>query len=404
MQLILFGAGHYGRNALSFFGAEKVFCFCDNSIKRGEEKEVCGKRVISFAEFRGICHDYITVVCAKLEFCLEVCRQLEEAGARDYVVFEALCHGGKTAEEWMGVLQDREGRSGVQRRSYLFLLDKALAQLGYLKRHADITALKPAEGRLRKCQLELVERAKDFFDYVGELSIKPFLVFGNLIGAVRHKGFIPWDDDLDFGLVRNDYERLLAFANEKCAVLTYEPEGNAWVDLKGNAVENGMLCKTYAGKYIFNLRPEFIQISKCTETENEYIMDLWAFDFYKKEYDFHDYKKWTAGVREEAEGKKTRREQMLFIRDAQRKNPMVSTEMTEYFYPGIDNFFGESGESSIDGWILSEDIFPLREVAYENTIFLAPRRMEVLLRHEYKNYMAFPDEVGMLTHGKGTAE
>lgn len=32
-KLILFGAGHYGRDALSFFGAENVFCFCDNKIE-----------------------------------------------------------------------------------------------------------------------------------------------------------------------------------------------------------------------------------------------------------------------------------------------------------------------------------------------------------------------------------
>lgn len=401
MELILFGAGHYGQNALSFFGAERVFCFCDNSVKKGEEKEVCGKRMVSFATLQEIYRDYIVVLCIKLEFSLEVCRQMEEAGIEDYVVFEMLRREGKSADEWMELLQDRRERGNIQRQSYLFLLDKAMAQLKYLKRHSEIMALKPAEGRLREYQFRLIEQAKEFFRFVEELRIKPFLVFGNLIGAFRHRGFVPWDDDLDFGLVRNDYEKLLAFAYEKCVVLTYEPEEDVWADLEGNTIRDEILCQTYPGRYILNLRPEFIQVSKCMEMTNEYIMDLWVFDFYKAEYDFGDYKKWAAEVRRAAGEKKTRREQMLFIRDAQRNNPMISSEMTGHFYPGIDNFFGKNRDSDTDAWIMSEDIFPLQEVVYENTTFSAPRNMEALLRREYTDYMEFPDEVGMLAHGEG---
>lgn len=400
MQLILFGAGHYGENAISFFGDDNVFCFCDNAVKGSDEKEVCGKRVISFDRFMEIWPEYITVVCLKPEFSLEVCKQLENAGVKDYVVYEVFQKQPKTPDEWMELLQDSKGRERIQRKSYLYLLDKVMTQFQYLRRHTDITSLKPATGELRKLQFRLLDEAEVFFDFIKELQIKPFLTFGNLIGAVRHQGFVPWDDDLDFGLIRSEYEKLLKFAYEKCAVLTYEPDHNVWMDCGGNIIENSELCKRYPGKYIFNLRPDFIQIAKCTEETYYYVMDVWAYDFYKNEYDIEDYIKWIAEVDEEEHQRKTWREKVSVRRWASQNNSMISGEMTDYFFPGIDNYRGYPGERGIESWIPSKDIFPLQKVRYEDRLFWAPYKMEALLRYEYIDFMRLPDDVGLMPHGE----
>lgn len=61
----------------------------------------------------------------------------------------------------------------------------------------------------RKLQLTELEIAKKFVAFCDEHNLRYFMLGGTFLGAVRHRGFIPWDDDMDFGLLREDYDKLL---------------------------------------------------------------------------------------------------------------------------------------------------------------------------------------------------
>lgn len=59
-------------------------------------------------------------------------------------------------------------------------------------------------------QLEVLQM---FSQFCKENDIRWFAAYGTLLGAVRHKGFIPWDDDVDVWMLRKDYEKFLRVVN-----------------------------------------------------------------------------------------------------------------------------------------------------------------------------------------------
>ena len=59
-----------------------------------------------------------------------------------------------------------------------------------------------------KMHIEELKIAEYFVNICNENNLKYFMMGGTLLGAIRHKGFIPWDDDMDFSLPRKDYEKL----------------------------------------------------------------------------------------------------------------------------------------------------------------------------------------------------
>ena len=102
-------------------------------------------------------------------------------------------------------------------------LEESVDMLYYtLENCVGISNIPKAVGKLRKIQEDNIKLI-DFFDSLcKKYNLKYWLDFGSLLGAVRHKGFIPWDDDLDVGMTYDDYKKLFDILPQELEYSDYE--------------------------------------------------------------------------------------------------------------------------------------------------------------------------------------
>ena len=116
--------------------------------------------------------------------------------------------------------------------------------------------MKPIEtNEAKRIQIEILD---DIVAFCQENNIRYYLAYGTLLGAVRHKGYIPWDDDIDIHMPRPDYERFIATfntRNSKHTVVTHEQERRyhvpfAKVYRKGTIVNEFFYKQSVFGVYV----------------------------------------------------------------------------------------------------------------------------------------------------------
>ena len=82
---------------------------------------------------------------------------------------------------------------------------------------ADVGNMPPARGYARDVQLAGVVLLKEVLRVARENGFHPWTISGSLLGTVRHGGrFVPWDDDVDQGMLRDEYDRFCEVFNAKC--------------------------------------------------------------------------------------------------------------------------------------------------------------------------------------------
>lgn len=143
-------------------------------------------------------------------------------------------------------------------------------KVAYLEEHFDIKDMKPAKGYLRRIQEDTIKMASVFLNDVKDLKIHPFLIDDSLIGWYRHRGFLPWDDRIRFGLISEELENLVEYVKKNWLVATLDENSEL------ECIDN--IIKENYDKYTALIYDKKIQIVKAHNTIDLPIIEFFVFD------------------------------------------------------------------------------------------------------------------------------
>ena len=397
-DIILFGCGAEGYKALMFFTPQRIRGFCDN---RTDCVECYEKEIIPFDEIVMNQEKYLVVVSANPFNTTQIVEQMEKSGIEDWLPF---CFFKEESifslEEYQTRLSKEIQRATFRKNYYKRELEKARYQVTCFKKYTDISGLKPISGKLREQQMKLLAFLKEVFLKLEEENIRPFAVGGTFLGAVRHKGFVPWDDDMDFGLIRNEYNALIELFRKKNCV--YEVKGT-WVEQNGikEFEQMGRIVRERPGELILFVWPDILKLARGTSEDDIICIDFFSFDYYADGFEIEQYVDYLNKICNKQKEINDLSEIKMFLEREIKNNPVISEEETTHIGIGIDHTlsFSKVKWERSKQWLLTKQIYPLKEYVFEETSILGPNNADAFLTYEYgENYMDYPNDVWLSIH------
>ncbi|MBO7104867.1 MAG: LicD family protein [Fibrobacter sp.] len=280
-------------------------------------------------------------------------------------------------------------RTRVQNKRLIKENAELAYQVSYLKHHFDIGQMKPASGYLREFQLAEVEYARYLLDLLKPYDIQMYLEGGALLGAKRHKGFIPWDDDIDIAMARSDYNKLFH-------ALQTDPNF-VWIDTtKKSGYYAGYydrLIRENANKNVVIRTPTCTHVFNGTCLRDAKNLEFFPNDFLKEDVTEEQYlafrDKAIAFIRKPHAWK----ELFDFYETTWEESGIFTLEHTSRIVPGLGNW--DLTEYGYHGFRHHDDVYPTTTIVFEGKELPCPNKAEEILNREYgKSWRDYPKDIG----------
>lgn len=267
--------------------------------------------------------------------------------------------------------------------------------------------------KLKQAQKIMISMLKEIDIICRKHNINYWIESGTLLGAIRHNGFIPWDDDIDIGMIREDYIKFLNICKEELSddlfVQNFNTEENIefqWSKIKHkySKIIEERNCRCHQGLFIDIFQYDYYNdmckdTIKCFKKENSRKWSIVLYsqnkilDFYKRNLKenikvciYKIYNKFIL---------KDNLHNIINRCDNFIKLSMIDKENANWIGYGVELFyFNNMFEKNI--------IFPIKRIKFENLEVNCPNNSKRYLECLYgNNYMEIPPKDKQINHNTG---
>ena len=247
----------------------------------------------------------------------------------------------------------------------------------------------PEGSELRRQQLRMVELLDEVDRICKKYDIPYWLSAGTLLGAARHQGFIPWDDDLDVEMLRSDYFRLMEVLPkelpEHLALQSHDTDEN-YIYVYAKLRDKNSYMEEYC-VYDKNFKEKGIYIDIFPLERIPRFFAWLGGHMHGQIYNQLNNQKLSDEVA-------LKRAKFIFNLNQRFGFPLLRAAASLLRTKELRHALGTSWQKARH----MEDIFPLTEIEFEGKNYPCPRNADAMLRKIYGDYMQLPDLENLKPH------